>query len=172
VQADDIKHLIHFPFVRTFFNFLFTIIVFVSPQDLHGCRRRLLTGRWPGLGAPLSCRVQWRETLRPSSCGPKMGATSTAAGSVSVYSAWAWRSRRWRPTTRGPTSAKPPTALVASTSTTPSSSSVSDDGLCLYGLSSSHRELVSPVARQVPEMRSSQGWCVTVVRNSSLIQHL
>lgn len=70
-------------------SFLHHFLCFVYPQDLRGCLKRSLTDRWPGSGAPSSCRVQWTGTLPPSSCGPKTGATSTAAGSVSVSSAWA-----------------------------------------------------------------------------------
>lgn len=44
----------------------FSINVVVRPQDLHGCLRRLLTDSQHALGAPLSCRVQWKETLHPS----------------------------------------------------------------------------------------------------------
>lgn len=35
-------------------------------QDLPGCLRRLSTDSRPESGVPLSCPVQWKETLRPS----------------------------------------------------------------------------------------------------------
>lgn len=94
------------------------------PQVPPGCRSEWPTGRAPAWAAPSSCPARWRATPRRSSCGPKTAATSTAAGPASGCCSTLFASRRWRPRTQGRTSARPPTASAASTSTTRSSLSV------------------------------------------------